>query len=309
MDHAPEQANQFEVFIDAACEVDEDVGEYLRLCFLTEENRVTDKQARTQAWARLRAMRAANEVEWFGVKPREDAWRWGIAKRLSVPAKPEVLARIRTSRLGRFVSSLRLDGPVEPGTLEELKAHRALRSLEVRASGLFPIGALPLRNLALTGLGVAEGSSVNAELETVTVRAGAVTPAMVEVFAGPCPALSALELFSTPEAGQALVRKLSRQHHGGLKTLGLEVTNADEALERVLSSGLVEAGLQSLTLDGYLSAAGFDLLERHAARWASVPTLVLLWDMADFERVSSLRAQLPGLRRFAGRLEASAFMD
>ncbi len=310
MEHAPAQPEQFEVFIDALAEVDELVGEYLRLCFLTEENRVTDKEARTEAWRQLRALRAQHEVEWFGVKPKEDAWRWGIPRRLILPAKPEVLARVRSSPLGRFVSALRLEGPVEPGTLDALKGHHALRSLEVRASGLlFPIGALPLKHLALMGVGVATGSSVNAELETAALRSSTLTPAMVEVFAGPCPALSALEVFSAPEAGQGLVRKLSRQHHGALKTLGLTVASADEALERVLASGLIEAGLQSLTLDGYLSSAGFELLERHAARWASVPTLVLLWDVADDQRAQALRAQFPGLQRFAGRLEASAWID
>jgi hypothetical protein len=140
MEHAPAQPEQFEVFIDALAEVDELVGEYLRLCFLTEENRVTDKEARTEAWRQLRALRAQHEVEWFGVKPKEDAWRWGIPRRLILPAKPEVLARVRSSPLGRFVSALRLEGPVEPGTLDALKGHHALRSLELLgvAAGLFP---------------------------------------------------------------------------------------------------------------------------------------------------------------------------
>lgn len=308
MNQLPDQPAAFEVFVDELIERDELLGEYLRLCFLTEENRVKEKSARAAAWQRLRALRSANQLEWFGVTP-PDVWRWGVPKLLTLRADEAVLAQVLSSPLGRYVPELRFEGSLSSAMMEQLRGHPALRELEVRSSGgRFQLGALPLRRVRLQGVTLAEGSRLNPELESIFVRSAGLTAEMLRVFAAPSPALRSLEVFGTPEAGQALVTSLNANHRR-LTTLGLNVSDTHEALRRVLASGLLDGSLETLTLDGALDAAGFALLEANAERWARVRTLQLGWDFTDAPRLAPLRERIPGLQRLPGRIDASAWLD
>lgn len=310
----PDDEQKFQVWLDTLETQDELVGEYLQLAWATETNPPPNKATRTSMWKRLRTLRQLHAAEWFGVAPRDDEWRWGIARTLTLSAEPEVLERVLASRLGKLVPTLRLErAPLSAAALELLLRHRTLRALELdpwSAGVAFPIGALALRALVVNRGPISERSVLNPELESLTLGDVTLPPNAVDVFATSAPALGALTLKECPPVGQRLATRLlaAPTTHPSLRHLQLHLEDADAVIGSFVNNPLL-ARLSTLTLEGRFTERGLDLLVQHADRFRHLDKLVVDFSALFHDRVRAAIDALPCLARVSWRIDASAWDD
>ena len=309
-----ESAEKFQVWLDVLDECEDLVGEYLRLAFLTETAPPSDKATRTRLWKRLRQLRTAHATEWFGVKSTEDDWRWGIARGLRLDPTLEAIDRCLTSRLGRFVTDFSVAGELDQDLTRSLvrrfSKHRCLRGLTLatsRREAVFPMGALPLRRLALRAFSLDDSAAMNAEMEALTMEAVTFPATLVDVLSQPAARLRLLVLDGAPDQTQQLTLRLSARSHPALARLSVEVVDGDAVVGHVVASGLID-GLKALTVDGPLTDQGLEVLFAHEPRFAALEKLTLDWRSCSIEQVQRLVARFPRIG-MTPHLDASAWID
>lgn len=310
-----ESAQKFQVWLDTLDEREDLVGEYLRLAFLTETSPPSDKTTRTRLWNRLRQLRTAHATEWFGVKPTEDDWHWGLARGLRLDPTLEALERCLTSRLGRFVTDFsvtgELDGDATRALVQRFARHRCLRGLTLatsRREAVFPMGILPLRRLALRGFSLDDAATMNDGLEALRLEDVTLAETAVEVLSRPAPSLRRLTLDGAPEVTQRVSLRLQPSAHPMLTELSVHVIDADAVLEFVVTSGLIDR-LKRLTIDGALTDRGLEVLDAHAPRFAMLETLNLDWTRCSQEGVQSVARRLPNIGTTTRAIGAAAWID
>lgn len=309
-----ENAEKFQVWLDTLDERDDLVGEYLRLAFTAESSTHADKATRTRMWQRLRQLRTAHATEWFGVTPTEDDWRWGIARGLRLAPTLEAVDRCLTSRLGRFVTDFWVTGELDQHLIQSLvhrfSRHRCLRGLTLATSArqtIFPMGAVPLRRLALRAFSLADSATLTAGMEALTLEDVTLTPALVDVLARPTPSLRLLTLDGAPELTQQITLRLSADSHPVLARLSVQVVDGDAVLEHVVVRGLLDH-LKALTVDAPLTGRGLEVLFANAVQFAALEKLTLDWRTCSIDQVQRLVTQFPRIG-MTPRLDASAWID